>query len=275
MGVVDVDPESKSYGRLSAEWTCRTRAMNCTTLAGTPAVPAFARIPRIRTWSGAIWSFPVCDLRASIFSTPSRIRRSPQIVKVIEPEDVDGANRLQPPAHRSLRPRRHLHQRSGIARWRRAGRHLCHGPRDVRCRGRWEMDRGPQYLAYDFAWHLGYDIVITSEWGTPNMFENGANPSCCWPASTATRLHVWDLRSGAIMQVLDLGAEQQLVLELRPAHDPTKAYGFVGVVISLKDLSTSIWLWHQDGRTGTEWKIRRRSSRSPPSRPIRNCFLRC
>jgi selenium-binding protein 1 len=36
-----------------------------------------------------------------------------------------------------------------------------------------------------------------------------------------------------------------MVLELRPAHDPTKAYGFVGVVTSLKDLSSSIWLWHR------------------------------
>src|SRR6202158_2203453 len=33
--------------------------------------------------------------------------------------------------------------------------------------GRWEVDRGPQQLAYDFAWHLGYDTLLTSEWGTP------------------------------------------------------------------------------------------------------------
>src|SRR5688572_5397494 len=43
-------------------------------------------------------------------------------------------------------------------------------------RGRWEVDRGPQQLAYDFAWHLGYDTLITSEWGTPNMVEDGVNP---------------------------------------------------------------------------------------------------
>ena len=43
-------------------------------------------------------------------------------------------------------------------------------------------------------------------------------------------------------QVLDLGAEYQMVLELRPAHDPQKAYGFVGVVTCLKDLSSSIWM---------------------------------
>ena len=41
-----------------------------------------------------------------------------------------------------------------------------------------------------------------------------------------------------------------MALELRPAHDPTKPYGFVGVVISVEDLSASIWLWHQadDGK---------------------------
>jgi len=38
-----------------------------------------------------------------------------------------------------------------------------------------------------------------------------------------------------------------MVLELRPAHDPRKNWGFVGVVISVEDLSASVWLWHRDG----------------------------
>jgi selenium-binding protein 1 len=37
-----------------------------------------------------------------------------------------------------------------------------------------------------------------------------------------------------------------MVLELRPAHNPTRAYGFASVVLSLKDLSSSIWLWYRD-----------------------------
>ena len=49
-----------------------------------------------------------------------------------------------------------------------------------------------------------------------------------------------------------MGPEYQLVFELRPAHDPTKAYGFVNCVISLKDLSSSIWTWHRDG---DKWAI--------------------
>jgi selenium-binding protein 1 len=111
--------------------------------------------------------------------------------------------------------------------------------------GRWEVDRGPQYFGYDFAWHLGYDIAVTSEWGTPNMVENGVNPELLLGGKYGHSLHIWDLRKRRHIQSLDLGAEQQMVLELRAAHDPTKAYGFVGVVTSLKDLSSSIWLWHR------------------------------
>lgn len=118
--------------------------------------------------------------------------------------------------------------------------------------GRWEVDRGPQRLAYDFAWHLGYDTIITSEWGTPKMVEGGLNPDLL--GQYGRYLHVWDLRKRRHLQALDLGAEQQMVLELRPAHDPTKAYGFVGVVVSLKDLSGSVWVWH---RSNGAWGVRK------------------
>src|SRR3712207_7846016 len=47
-----------------------------------------------------------------------------------------------------------------------------------------------------------------------------------------SRLHVWDLRRRKHLHSLDLGEEYQMALELRPAHDPTKAYGFAGVVRS-------------------------------------------
>jgi selenium-binding protein 1 len=120
--------------------------------------------------------------------------------------------------------------------------------------GRWEVDRGPQEFAYDFAWHLGYDTMITSEWGTPNMIENGLNPELLVAGKYGHSLHVWDLRKRRHLQALDLGAEQQMVLELRPSHDPTKTYGFVGVVVSIKDLSASIWVWH---RTNGAWAIRK------------------
>jgi methanethiol oxidase len=68
------------------------------------------------------------------------------------------------------------------------------------------------------------------------------------------RLHFWDMNTRKHKQVVDFGAENQLVFELRPAHDPTKAYGFVNSVISLKDLSASIWTWY---REGDQWAARK------------------
>jgi selenium-binding protein 1 len=120
--------------------------------------------------------------------------------------------------------------------------------------GRWEVDRGPQYLAYDFWWHLGYDVAITSEWGTPSMVENGVNPDLLLAGRYGHAIHIWDLRKRRHLQTLDLGAEQQMVLELRPSHDPTKTYGFVGVVVSTKDLSASVWTWFRDDKG---WQIKK------------------
>jgi len=117
-------------------------------------------------------------------------------------------------------------------------------------RGRWELNRGPQYLSYDFWWHLSHDVMITSEWGTPNMVNDGANPELLLAGKYGNALHVWDLRRRSHLQKLELGAEQQMVLELRPAHDPRRSYGFVGVVVSLKDLSSSVWTWYRDEATG-------------------------
>jgi selenium-binding protein 1 len=41
---------------------------------------------------------------------------------------------------------------------------------------------------------------------------------------------------------------------VRPAHDPRETWGFVGVVISVEDLSASVWLWHRDGEDD-DWAV--------------------
>jgi selenium-binding protein 1 len=121
---------------------------------------------------------------------------------------------------------------------------------DFSVKGPWENDRGPQELSYDFWWHLNFGTVITSEWGTPNMVEDGLIGELLLGNQYGHRLHVWDLDKRTHKQEIDLGPEHQMVLELRPAHDPRKAYGFVGVVTSTADLSASVWLWER-GADGT------------------------
>lgn len=118
--------------------------------------------------------------------------------------------------------------------------------------GRWEIERGDQQLHYDFWWHLGYDTMVTSEWGTPNMVETGLQPELLLDAQYGHRLHFWNLRERRHEQAVDLGKEHQIPLELRPAHDPSKSYGFVNTAVSLTDLSSSIFLWHRNEDT-EEW----------------------
>ena len=80
------------------------------------------------------------------------------------------------------------------------------------------------------------------------MIENGINPELLLSRKYGHALHFWDLAAGKHLQTVDLGEQYQMVLELRPSHDPEQTWGFVGVVVSTDDLSASVWRWSlQDG----------------------------
>ena len=140
--------------------------------------------------------------------------REPRIVKVIEPEE--------------------LHDRTGYSR-----------PHTVHC--------GPEGL-------------YVSTLGSPDGEGPGGvfvmdhesfdplDPAKLMASEYGHRMHLWDLRKRRHLQALDLGENYQIVLELRPAHNPNKAYGFVNTVVNLQDLSSSIWLWH---RENGRWGIRK------------------
>ncbi|MDX6679569.1 MAG: methanethiol oxidase, partial [Solirubrobacteraceae bacterium] len=73
--------------------------------------------------------------------------------------------------------------------------------------GQWEVERGPQELAYDVWWNIGYDQLLTSEWGLPSMVEGGVIPELLLGGKYGHQLHVWDLRKRRHKQAIDLGAE--------------------------------------------------------------------
>ncbi len=112
--------------------------------------------------------------------------------------------------------------------------------------GRYELDRGPQDKHYDFWWNLPRDYMVSSEWGLPPQFENGIVPEDLLSNKYGHRLHFWNLRERRNVQTVDLGANYQMPLEVRPAHDPIKEYGFVGVVVDTTNLEASIWTWWRE-----------------------------
>ena len=148
--------------------------------------------------------------------------RTPQLVKVIEGEEVGRRTGYSRPHTAHCGPDGIYLNALGSVDGGGPGGIFVLDPETFDIRGRWEADRGPQHLAYDFWWHLGHDTMITSEWGTPNMVEAGVNPELLLGGKYGHALHVWDLRKRTHQQTLDLGAEQQMVLELRPGPQPDR-----------------------------------------------------
>jgi selenium-binding protein 1 len=252
LAVLDVDASSKAYGRQVSQldmpktgdelhhfgWNACSSCL-CPFASHPHMERRYLVVPGLRSSR-----IHILDTKAD----PAK----PRLVKVIEPEEVAKKTGYSRPHTTHCGPDGIYMNAIGSADGTGPGGIFVLDPDTFEIQGRWEQDRGPQYLAYDFWWHLGHDTMITSEWGTPDMVENGVNPELLLAGKYGHQLHVWDLQKRRHRQVLDLGAEYQMALELRPAHDPKKAYGFVGVVVSLKDLSSSIWVWH---RNGSGWAV--------------------
>lgn len=253
MGVVDVDPQSNSYGEVVGQvdmpnagdelhhfgWNACSSCL-CPYSPHPHMERRYLVVPGLRSSR-----IHIIDTRPD--------PRQPQIVKVIEPETVLERTSYSRPHTAHCGPDGIYLNALGNGNGEGPGGIFIMDPETFEVQGRWELDRGPQYLAYDFWWHLGCDTMLTSEWGTPNMVEGGVIPEKLLAGEYGHALHVWDLRKRRHRQVLDLGPEQQMVLELRPAHDPRRTYGFVGVVTSIKDLSASVWMWYRENNG--KWKI--------------------
>jgi methanethiol oxidase len=258
LALVDVDPQSPKYGQIVGEmkmpfagdelhhfgWNACSSCL-CPYSPHPHMERRYLVIPGLRSSR-----IHIIDIKPD--------PRNPRLVKVIEPETVLQRTGYSRPHTSHCGPDGIYINAIGSANGDGPGGIFVMDPETFEIKGRWEEDRGPQFLAYDFWWHLGHDTMITSEWGTPNMVENGVNPELLLAGKYGHALHIWNLRTRRHQQVLDLGAEYQMVLELRPAHDPNKTYGFVGVVVSLKDLSSSIWVWYHEGTNGSgSWKVRK------------------
>ena len=111
--------------------------------------------------------------------------------------------------------------------------------------GRYEIERGVQDKHYDFWWNLPRDYMVSSEWGLPPQFENGVVPEDLLSNKYGHKIHFWDLRGRKVTQTIDLGENHQMALEIRPAHDPIKKHGFVGVVVDTTNLEGAIFTWWQ------------------------------
>jgi selenium-binding protein 1 len=252
LGVVDVDPASKSYGEVVHTvvmphvgdefhhfgWNACSAALS--PMGGHAHLERrFLIIPGIR--SSRIY---IIDTKPS--PTEAKIH------KIIEPEELFEKTGYSRPHTVHCGP-----EGVYISTLGGGGPDGTDGPPGVfimdcetfEIQGRWELDRGPQKLHYDFWWNLPRDYMVTSEWGLPPQYENGIVAEDLLANKYGHQVHFWDLRARRNVQTIDLGANHQMALEVRPAHDPAKEYGFLGVVVDTSNLQGSIWTWwREDGK---------------------------
>jgi selenium-binding protein 1 len=84
---------------------------------------------------------------------------------------------------------------------------------------------------YDFWYQPRFDVVISSEFGSPNAFKQGFDPSLVGD-KYGSRLHVWSWTTKEHQQVIDLGPDGLIPLEIRFLHEPSQPQGFLGAALS-------------------------------------------
>src|SRR5205814_5412305 len=99
-------------------------------------------------------------------------------------------------------------------------------------------------------------LLVTREVCAPGLLANGINWDALKRGLYGHRLQVWDLEGRARRQVIDLGADHQMVLRLTGATNQTAdCYGFAGVFVNTKSLSSSVWCWYRRRGQWTATKV--------------------
>jgi methanethiol oxidase len=248
IGVVDLNPSSTTYGKLIYKlglpgagddelhhfgWNACSSAL-CPTAFHPHLERRYLILPGIR--SSRIY---IADTKPD--------PRKPKIIKTIEPEEIKkrtGYSRLHT-VH--CGPEGIFISALGAAEGDGGpGGILLLDHFNFNVLGAWEMDRGPQHYSYDFWWHIAHDVTVSSGWATPDLFENGLNLDALLQRKYGHSIHFFDSRTRSHIQEIDFGDQHQMVLELRPAHNPRKTYGFASVVVDVTNLASSIWVWFRD-----------------------------
>ena len=200
----------------------------------------------------------------------------PALSRTLRQDDRRGGagreGRLLPPAHPALRPRRDLPvlPRRRRRRRRRAGRDRAARPRrrSTCCApGRPTAARSTSPTTPGGT--STRTSLITSEWGTPSMIEDGIVPELLLGQKYGHALHFWDLADGRHLQTRrPRRRSTRWCWSCARPTTPRRPGGSSASSISTEDLSgVGLALAPRRRRRGRPT----RSSRSRPSRPTRTC----
>jgi selenium-binding protein 1 len=113
--------------------------------------------------------------------------------------------------------------------------------------GRWEHQAQAMTFNYDFWYQPRHNVMVSSEWAAPNTFYPGFDLKDVVAGNYGRQLHFWDWQQRDIVQSVDLGEDGLIPLEVRFCHNPDSTHGHVGAA-----LSSNVWHWH---KLGESWQV--------------------
>ncbi|MDN5939065.1 MAG: selenium-binding family protein [Salinisphaera sp.] len=109
---------------------------------------------------------------------------------------------------------------------------FLHLDKDFNILGRWENDLGDMKFNYDFWYQPRHNMMISTEWASPNTFMPGFDLEDVAQGKYGQQIHFWDFKNRRVEKTVDLGEEGLIPLEARFHHNPDSSHGFVGATLS-------------------------------------------
>ncbi|XP_062961701.1 methanethiol oxidase isoform X3 [Cynocephalus volans] len=158
--------------------------------------------------------------------------RAPKLHKVIEPKDIHAKCNLSY-LHTShcLASGEVMISTMGDPKGNGKGGFLLLDGDTFEVKGAWEQPGGTAPLGYDFWYQPRHNVMISTEWAAPKVFQDGFNPADVEAGRYGSHLHVWDWQRHEIVQTVPL-KDGLIPLEIRFLHNPAATQGFVGCALS-------------------------------------------
>lgn len=237
LATIDVDEDSPSYGKVihrtetSLGEELHHMGWNaCSSCFGSEcaAERRYLIVPGVRTTN-----FNIIDTGAD--------PRKPTLAKVIDGDEIKAKTNLSTPHTVHC-----LHEDIIVSM---LGDADGNGPggflqldQDFNIVGRWEKDLGDMKFNYDFWYQPRHNMMISTEWASPNTFMPGFDLEDVAHGKYGQHIHFWDFKNRKVVQSIDLGQDGLIPLEARFHHNPDSSHGFVGAA-----LASNVFHYWKDG----------------------------
>ena len=110
----------------------------------------------------------------------------------------------------------------------------------------------PKY-GYDYWYQPYHNIMVSTEWGTPNAFSQGFNPGHLGEGLYGSSIHFWDWTKRELIQTTKFDLSKvAMPLEIRFKHEPKSVHAICGAALTsniihiYKDEKTKKWETNPD-----------------------------